>query len=148
MTKRVTRYLSAGLTIAALLCTAHAFAHHAFSAEFDVDSPVVIRGRVSRVEWINPHAWIHVESNPEHGPAQHWMFETGTPNTLARSGLTRFSLPVGAEIVVRGYRSKDPACEPACRANGRDIMFADGRKVFVGSSGTGAPRDGLDPVER
>jgi len=124
-----------------------ATAHHAFSAEFDAGAPVIVRGTVSRVEWINPHAWIHLTVSEPDGSTSRWMFEGGTPNTLVRAGLDRNSLPVGSEVVVRGYQSKDGNCTPACKANGRDIAFSDGRKVFMGSSGTGAPRDGLDPRE-
>lgn len=123
-------------------------AHHAFSAEFDAQAPVTVRGHVTRVEWINPHAWIHLKATNEDGSTTAWMFEGGTPNTLLRSGVDRNTLPVGTEIVVRGYQSKDRKCTPACKANGRDLAFSDGRKVFIGSSGTGAPRDGLDPTGR
>jgi len=124
-----------------------ASAHHAFSAEFDANAPVTVRGRVSKVEWINPHAWIHLVVQAQNGRTTEWMFEAGTPNTLLRAGLDRNSLPIGAEVVVRGYQSKDRSCIPACKANGRDLAFRDGRKVFMGSSGTGAPKDGLDPSE-
>ena len=123
-------------------------AHHAFSAEFDPDSPVKLQGTVTRVQWINPHAWIHIEVPGEEGGATEWMIEGGTPNALMRTGINRKSLPVGSEIVVTGYQSKDRSCRPACKANGRDMTFADGRKLFMGSSGTGAPRDGADPNER
>ncbi|MEE3238771.1 MAG: DUF6152 family protein [Pseudomonadota bacterium] len=124
-------------------------AHHAFSAEFDANLPVRLGGPVTRVEWINPHAWVHLENNdPEstrdEGP---WMVEGGTPNTLLRRGINRNSLVLGTDIVVTGYQSKDRLCEPTCRANGRDITFPDGRKLFMGSSGTGAPRDGADATE-
>ena len=122
-----------------------AWAHHAFSAEFDAKAPVTLHGRVTRVEWINPHAWIHLSVEREDGSTTVWMLEFGTPNTLVRRGVNRNSLPIGTEIVVRGYQSKDRNCVPACKANGRDMAFTDGRKVFVGSTGTGAPRDGLDP---
>lgn len=122
-----------------------AWAHHAFSAEFDADQPVSLHGTVSKVEWINPHVWIHLSVPQKDGSAVEWMVEGGTPNTLLRAGVDRNSLPVGTEIVVRGYRSKDRNCKPACKANGRDMVFPDGTKVFMGSSGTGAPRDGLDP---
>lgn len=124
-----------------------AFAHHAFSAEFDAQSPVSVRGHVSKIEWINPHAWIHVTEEQDDGSVVDWMFEGGTPNTLVRSGIDRNSLAIGTEIVVRGYQSKDGNCTPACKANGRDVAFTDGRKVFMGSSGTGAPKDGFDPHE-
>lgn len=122
--------------------------HHAFSAEFDKDAPVTLEGEVTKVEWINPHAWIHVRVIDEDGTPEDWMVEGGTPNTLLRSGIHKNSLPIGSEIRVRGYQAKDKTCEPACKANGRDLTFADGRKVFMGSSGTGAPRDGSDPRER
>ena len=142
-----TRTLLTALLVLLLGAPLPAAAHHAFSAEFDADSPVIVRGTVSRVEWINPHAWIHLTVTGEDGSTTEWMFEGGTPNTLVRAGLDRNSLPVGSEVVVRGYRSKDGNCTPACKANGRDIAFSDGRKVFMGSSGTGAPKDGLDPRE-
>ncbi len=134
--------------IAVLLGPPEASAHHAFSAEFDSSTPVTVRGTVSRVEWINPHAWVHVQAANADGSATEWMFEAGTPNTLVRAGLDRNSLPIGSVIVVRGYQSLGHKCEPVCRANGRDMSFSDGRKVFMGSSGTGAPRDGFDPNER
>ncbi|MBM3782473.1 MAG: hypothetical protein FJW29_12530 [Acidobacteria bacterium] len=119
-------------------------AHHAFSSEFDANAPVTLRGPVTRVEWINPHAWIHMENKLANGKVETWMVEGGTPNTLQRNGVTRDSVKVGTVIVVAGYKAKDGRL----RANGRDITFPDGRTLFMGSSGTGAPRDGRDPNER
>ena len=118
--------------------------HHAFGAEFDPNRPVLLRGEVVRVEWVNPHTWIHVEITNDAGAKEVWMVEGGTPNTLLRRGLRRDSIVPGTVIVVDGYQSKDRSA----RANGRDITFEDGSKFFLGSSGTGAPRDGRDPTER
>ena len=140
----------AGIAIAALALGAigtPAIAHHAFQAEFDGNAPVMLQGKVTKVEWINPHTWVHMEVVTD-GQPQEWMVEAGTPNTLLRAGLTRDTLKPGEEIIVRGYRAKDIRCRPACKANGRDVTFTDGRKVFMGSSGTGAPRDGADPNEK
>ena len=137
------------LALAAVLAgvAAGAEAHHAFTAEFDGMAPVLLRGKVTKVEWINPHAWVHMEVVTPGKPDQEWMVEGGTPNTLLRAGIDRNSLKPGTEIVVRGYQSKDKACLPACKANGRDVTFPDGKKLFMGSSGTGAPKDGADPNE-
>lgn len=138
--------IAAGMS-ALLLGTATSVAHHAFAAEFDGNRPVNLHGKVTRVEWINPHAWIHIDAKMPDGTTQAWMVEGGTPNTLLRRGITKDSLLIGTELVVRGYQSKDGLCKPKCRANGRDVTFPDGRKLFMGSSGTGAPTDGSDPGE-
>jgi hypothetical protein len=111
-------------------------AHHAFSAEFDADRPVKLRGKIVRLELVNPHAWIHIEVPKEGGGTEEWMIEGGTPTVLMRRGLTKDSLPIGAEVIVDGYQAKDRSM----RANGRDITFADGRKLFLGSDNSGAPR--------
>ena len=114
-------------------------AHHAFSSEFDSDKPIELIGIISRMEWVNPHTWLHMTAALEDGNTQEWMLEGGTPNTLLRAGLTQTILQPGTEIRVRGYQSKDPDCIPKCRGSGRDITFADGRNIFMGSSGVGAP---------
>ena len=146
---RLKLFVMAGAAMAtALLGGASALAHHAFAAEFDANKPVNLRGPVTRVEWINPHAWIHIDNKNPDGTITPWMVEGGTPNTLLRRGITKDSLVIGTEIVVRGYQSKDGLCKPKCRANGRDVTFPDGRKLFMGSSGTGAPKDGSDQTEK
>ena len=116
-------------------------AHHSFASEFDASRPVLLRGKITRVEWINPHTWVHIEVENEDGTRAAWMVEGGTPNTMLRAGFTRDTLAAGTEIVVRGYRSRDPNCIPACRANGRDVTFPDGSKVFMASPGSGRPDD-------
>lgn len=135
------------LGFAATTGAPRAFAHHAFAAEFDANAPVLLHGKVVMLELINPHAWVHIEVKEQGKLPQVWAVEGGTPNTLYRAGITEDTLAIGTEVVVRGYQSKDHYCKPVCRANGRDLTFPDGRKVFMGSSGTGAPRDGADPNE-
>lgn len=146
--RRVLTALAGAALLAAGALAQQAQAHHAFAAEFDANAPVLLRGKVTKVEWVNPHAWVHMAVVGKDGKTSNWMVEGGTPNTLLRQGLTRNTLKPGTDIVVRGYQSKDRYCQPACKANGRDVTFPDGRKLFMGSSGTGAPRDGSDPTER
>jgi hypothetical protein len=133
----------AGLALAAAVPVV---AHHAFGAEFDANRPVLLKGKIVKVELVNPHAWIHVEIPKADGApgTEVWMVEGGTPNTLLRRGITKQTLQIGTDVVVDGYQSKDRSN----RANGRDITFPDGRKLFMGSSGTGAPADGRDPTEK
>jgi len=130
--------------LGAVLAVRTASGHHAFAAEFDSNKPIKLKGTVTRMEWINPHTWIHMDVKKPNGKVEQWMIEGGPPNALYRRGFTRDSLPTGAEIVVEGFQAKDGSL----RGNGRDITFADGRKLFVGSSGTGAPKDGRDTTDR
>ncbi|MGA2132888.1 MAG: DUF6152 family protein [Bryobacteraceae bacterium] len=130
--------LLAVMTGVALIATAlPAWAHHAFAAEFDAKRPVHLEGVVTKVELINPHAWIHVDVTGPGGKVTSWMVEAGSPNVLLRRGFTKTSVAPGTRVVVEGYQSKDGSM----RANGRDITLPDGRKLFLGSSGTGAPYD-------
>ena len=130
--------------IAMLMPISSAQAHHAFGAEFDPNRQLLIKGEVIKVEWVNPHAWIHIAREMEDGTTESWMVEGGTPNTLLRRGINRDSLKPGIYLIVDGYQSKDRSN----RANGRNITYSDGTTLFLGSSGTGAPRDGADPRER
>ena len=128
---------------AAFVVTAAAvpvIAHHSFAAEFDAKKPVKLRGTVTKMEWINPHSWIHIDVKAADGKVEKWMVEGGAPNALLRRGWNKNSLLPGTEILVEGFQAKDGAN----RANGRDITFADGKKLFVGSSGTGAPDERPD----
>jgi hypothetical protein len=126
-----------------LLAGAPLVAHHAFSAEFNPNAPVKLQGPITKVELINPHAWIHMKVAKPDGKVEEWAVEGGTPNTLQRRGITRDTVAVGTVIVVSGYQAKDGTL----RANGRNITFPDGRTLFMGSSGTGAPKDGADQTE-
>ena len=140
-----TKLFSVSAVVALILISAApALAHHAFAAEFDANKPVKLKGTVTKMEWINPHAWIHIDVTRPDGKVEQWMIEGGTPNTLFRRGFTKNSIVYGTVIVVDGYQSKDGSL----KANGRDVTFTDGRKLFLGSSGTGAPKDGKDPTER
>jgi len=134
MRPRFFRILAASIGLV-FLAAAPAWAHHAFASEFDAKKPVKLRGTVVKMEWINPHAWIHVAVKKANGTVEEWMIEAGTPNTLLRRGFTKDSLKKGTEIIVDGYQSKDGSL----RANGRDLTLPDGKTLFLGSSGTGAP---------
>ena len=122
--------------LGALAAVAPAVAHHAFGSEFDASAPVLLKGKIVEMEWINPHTWIHVEVTKPDGTKEVWMVEGGSPNTLLRRGANKNTFPVGTEVVVDGYQARDHSEK---RANARNVTFPDGRKLFLGMTGTGAP---------
>jgi hypothetical protein len=127
---------AAGLgVLLVLLGAAQALAHHSFAGEFDINRPIELTGTVSKVEWINPHAWIHVDVKKRDGTIETWAIETGTPNTLLRRGLRKQDLPAGTEVKVSGYQARDGTA----KANGTNVTLPDGRALFIGSAGPGAP---------
>jgi hypothetical protein len=136
------RHLRALLApLLAVVVTAPAAAHHSFAAEFDATQPVTLRGKIVRMEWINPHSWLHIDVTNADGTTTPWMIEGATPNTLLRRGFTREAVKAGTEITIVGYRAKNGAN----RANGRDLILPDGSRLFMSSPGTGAPEEGAEP---
>src|SRR2546430_1970908 len=135
----------AGFAMLALTCAAPAMSHHAFGGEFDPNRPILLKGKIVKIEWVNPHSWLHVEVTKADGAKEVWMVEGGSPNSLLRRGVTRDTLKEGTEVVVDGYQARDHSL---LRANGRNVTFTDGRKLFLGSSGPGAPPANAVPVEK
>lgn len=131
MTKKFGFVIAAGMLFSALPL----LAHHAFTAEFDSNKPIKLRGTVAKVDMVNPHSWIYIDVKNPDGTTTQWMVEGGSPNALVRHGFTKNSLPKGTEVIFEGFQAKDGSN----RANGRDIMLADGKKLFLGSSGDEAP---------
>ncbi len=119
-------------------------AHHAFSSEFDAEKPVRLRGKIVKMEWINPHAWMHIEVEDDKGAKANWMIEAGPPGALVRRGWKKDSVKPGVEVLVEGYQ----AIDGTKKANGRDVTLPDGTRLFAGSSGTGAPYDEPAPDKR
>ena len=142
-----TKIRKSGFCVAAALCAAFtalppAIAHHAFGSEFDANAPVLLKGKIVKIEWVNPHTWIHVEITNNAGAKEVWMVEGGSPNTLLRRGANKNTFPVGTDVVVDGYQARDHSEK---RANARNVTFPDGRKLFLGSTGTGAPYEEKTP---
>lgn len=144
MRTSITAIGSGGYLIAALLAASlPAQAHHAFSSEFDATKPVQLRGTVTRVEWINPHSWIHIDVPQDDGSVESWMIEAGPPGVLVRRGWSRDSVQAGTEVLVEGYQARDGSN----RANGRDVTLPDGSRLFAGSTGPGAPPEDAAPIQ-
>ena len=139
-----TRLFLAAAGVLMLAAAAPVVAHHAFAAEFDGSKPVTLTGTVTKMEWINPHAWLHMEVKGPDGKVVEWAIEGGASNALLRRGWNKNSVPPGTQITVEGFRAKDGSN----RANGREARLANGQKLFLGSSGTGAPADGRDPSDK
>ena len=135
MRLRLLTYRAVGI-VAAFIILRPAAAHHAFGSEFDANAPVLLKGKIVKIEWVNPHTWIHVEVTKDDGAKEVWMVEGGSPNTLLRRGANKNTFPVGTDVVVDGYQARDHSEK---RANARNVTFPDGRKLFLGSTGTGAP---------
>jgi DNA/RNA endonuclease YhcR with UshA esterase domain len=135
-TKWVSVIAGAGLMLSA--AAAPVLAHHSFAAEFDANKPVTIEGVVKEFRWVNPHSWLHINVTKEDGTIEEWAVEGGAPSALLRRGWNRDTLPAGTRVKVEGFMAKDGSL----RANARDITFPDGKKMFIGSTGTGAPDEG------
>lgn len=137
MQKRLQFGLAVCVALSGSMLARQAFSHHSFAAEFDADAPVELHGTIVRMEWINPHTWLHLDVKNDDGTTTPWMIEGGTPNTLFRRGFTMETVKAGTEITIFGYRARNGAN----RANGRDLVLPDGSRLFMGSPNTGAPGD-------
>ena len=127
-----TRRAVAGLGVALLLAAAPAMAHHAFSAEFDINKPFKLRGTLTKWEMINPHSWFHLDVKDESGAVVAWMIEGGSPNQLIKNGVTKNTLAIGTELVIEGYQAKDDTKKGV----GRNLLLADRRRLFLYSRET------------
>lgn len=134
----------AAASLVVLAASAPLVAHHSFAAEFDGSKPVTLKGTVTKMDWINPHAWLHMDVKGPDGKTVSWMVEGGAPNSLLRRGWNKSSVPPGTPVTVQGFRARDGSN----RANGREVTLPDGKKLFIGSPGPGAPAGGRDPTQK
>jgi hypothetical protein len=137
------RLIALSLALGVLSLTMPAFAHHSFASEFDINQPVTLVGKLTKLDWVNPHGFIYLDVKGSDGKIVNWAVETGGPNALLRLGVRKTDFVLGSQLTVKGYKAKSGL--PV--ANGRTITLENGRSLFAGSSGTGAPRDGADPNE-
>ena len=137
------RLTLAVVSLALLLTAKASWAHHSFAAEFDEKQPITLRGKLTKMEWVNPHGWLHIDVTGPDGKVVNWAIEAGAPNGLLRRGLRKEDFPAGIEIIVDGYRAKNGS--PT--VNGRTVKFPDGRNFFMGSSGADVPKDGAAPKQ-
>ncbi|MEO8048822.1 MAG: DUF6152 family protein [Acidobacteriota bacterium] len=125
------------LVLSLVLCVFPAFGHHSFSAEYDIDKPVTIKGKLTKLDWVNPHGWIYIDVKDDDGKVANWAVEFGAPNALLRRGLRKTDFPVGVEVTVKGYRSKNGGRD----VNGTSVTLPDGRSLYTGSSVNGTPEN-------